>query len=92
MIYIRNNLATSTTDGLMLELHQPDRSIEGTIVAPGKKFVFNATQTGEHKLCIGLTDPVYDALKDQNLLQIKVEFRYQNEYRKGKPYLSFSYF
>ncbi len=48
----------------MLELYQPDRSIEGKIVESKKKFAYNATQTGEHKICVSVTDAVYDAVKE----------------------------
>ena len=59
----------------MLELIQPDKSLNGKIVTPGEKFVHNSTQNGEYKLCVSLTDGVYKAVEAE-MQQIKVEFKY----------------
>jgi hypothetical protein len=67
----------------MLELIQPDASINGEIIKSGEKFVHNSTQNGEYRLCISLTDGVFKAV-EADMKQIKVEFKYQNEFRKGR--------
>ena len=67
----------------MLELIQPDSSVNGALVRSGEKFVHNSTQNGEYRLCISLTDGVFKAVEAE-IKQIKVEFRYQNEFRKGR--------
>ena len=59
----------------MLELIQPDKSANGKIIAPGEKFVHNSTQNGEYKLCVSLTDGVFQAVEAE-MKQIKVDFRY----------------
>lgn len=67
----------------MLELIQPDSSVNGALVRSGEKFVHNSTQNGEYRLCISLTDGVFKAVEAE-IKQIKVDFRYQNEFRKGR--------
>jgi hypothetical protein len=66
----------------LLELIQPDSSVNGHLVRSGEKFVHNSTQNGEYRLCISLTDGVFKAVEAE-IKQIKVDFRYQNEFRKG---------
>ena len=74
----------------MLELIQPDTSTNGEIIRSGEKFVHNSTQNGEYRLCISLTDGVFKAVEAE-MKQIKVEFKYQNEFRKGRG-MPLSYF
>jgi len=60
---------------MMLELIQPDSSVNGELVRSGEKFVHNSTQNGEYRLCISLTDGVFKAVEAE-IKQIKVDFRY----------------
>jgi tryptophan synthase alpha subunit len=51
------------------------------LLAPEQEFTYNTTANGEHKLCIKISDQVYDALPD--LKQVRTELYFTNEYRKG---------
>lgn len=58
-----------------MELFQPDGSMNGQFVKNDKKYIFNTTQSkklttltkhidGEHKICVSISDGVYDAMNE----------------------------